>query len=134
MVMPASKKRVINASSWSSRILSFWYDRTITKEDGKWVARSHLVRFSAYGDTKASALRVSDFPYWFAVMLEQLTPEELSQFLRPHPYRHNGLDIQAAILRVVEDLLRQEGNGGRTDDALNTLLLEKLREYIGILD
>ena len=81
-----------------------------------------------------TTLGVTDFPYWFEVLLEQLTPEELTRFLRPHPYRHNGLDIQAAILRVVEDLLRQESNGGRTDEALNTLLLGKLREYIGILD
>ena len=56
MVTRATKRRVVHVSSWSDRILPFWYDRTITKEDGKWVARSHLVRFSAYGHTKASAV------------------------------------------------------------------------------
>ena len=81
-----------------------------------------------------TTLGVTDFPDWFSVLLEQLTPEELARFLQPHPYHHSGLDIQAAILRVVEDLLRQESNGGRTDEELNTLLVGKLREYLDILD
>ena len=56
MVTRAKKSRVVSAASWSAGILPFWYDRTVTKEDGTWVAKSHLVRFSAYGHTKASAV------------------------------------------------------------------------------
>ena len=56
MIRRLRKDRVVKKSSAPKRVLSFWFDRTITKEDGKWVARSHLVRFAAYGDSKASAL------------------------------------------------------------------------------
>jgi hypothetical protein len=73
-------------------------------------------------------LNVADFPDWFASLLEQLTPEELAKFLRPHRYSYQGMDIQAAILRVVDDLRRESPN--QTD----YLLLKKIREYVHILD
>ena len=73
-------------------------------------------------------LSIHDFPSWFASLLEQLTPEELAKFLRPHRYRYQEMDIQAAILRVVEDLKREDPS---QDDSM---LLDRLREYVNILD
>ena len=78
--------------------------------------------------------RMNDFPYWFATLLRQLEPEELDRFFRPHTYAHEGLDIQAAILRVVEDEYRQNSMDGEISKPLEAELLNKLKEYISILD
>ena len=81
-----------------------------------------------------TTLGETDFPHWFAVLLEQLSSDELTRFLRQYRYHLNGLDIQAAILRIVEDLRRQESNAGRADKSLTPRLLGVLREYIDLLD
>ena len=78
--------------------------------------------------------RMNDFPSWFATLLRQLKPEELDRYFRSHPYTHKGLDIQAAILRVVEDEYRQNSMDGEISKPLEAGLLNTLKEYIGILD
>ena len=79
-------------------------------------------------------MRMNNFPYWFAKLLEQLTAQELDRYFRPHPYAHKEMDIQAAILRVVEDLYRQDSRDGEIDAALEARLLNTLKDYISILD
>ena len=37
--------------------LSFRYDRTLTQEGSRWVAKSHALGFAGYGATKVEALR-----------------------------------------------------------------------------
>ena len=78
--------------------------------------------------------RMNNFPYWFATLLKQLEPEELDRYFRPHAYAHKGLDIQAAILRVVEDEYRQNSVDGEISKPLEAELLSTLKEYIDILD
>ena len=85
-------------------------------------------------EREVMTMSINNFPYWFARLLQQLTLEELDRYFRPHPYAHEELDIQAAILRVVEDIYRQFSRDGEIDAALETRLLNTLKEYISILD
>ena len=50
VVRPRKEKVAMSEASFASdRILFFRYDRTITKGNGRWMAKSPIVGFAAYG-------------------------------------------------------------------------------------
>ena len=57
MVGSLRKGTIVKASSASKRNLSIWFERSITGQDGRWVARNQMMGFAAYGASKESALR-----------------------------------------------------------------------------
>ena len=56
MITGARRGKRVKAALAPNQRLWICYDRSITEEGGRWVARSNVVGFAAYGGSKAAAL------------------------------------------------------------------------------
>lgn len=80
-------------------------------------------------------MRINNFPYRSAKLLEQLTEQELDRyFLVPIHTLTGNWTYRLPFYGLLSDIYRQHSRNGEIDAALKARLLSTLKDYISILD